>query len=175
MTTSRCRKERVAGKDRRRNLWMNPEQDRAGEVREIGFLTMDQSRESMHKPKPILPELTGTWAILVGAVNQSIIITLLAGCKMVSGNAVAGQRTGPASSGRATSPDMDKAHAHGACSQLRHGMCVRRQLIWRRPELGPRSLPITALAEERQSRVVRLVGRRRILGGARGANEKGGK
>lgn len=40
---------------------------------------------------------------------------------------------------------MDKAHAHGACSQMRHGMCVRRQLIWRRPELETqacRSLPL---------------------------------
>lgn len=60
----------------------------------------------------------------------------------------------------ATSPDKDKAHAHGACSQMRHGMCVRRQLIWRRPELEPRPADrCPCRGGETERRVVRWGGR----------------
>lgn len=150
MTTIRLQKGEIC-REGKTTLWMDPEPGQG-------------QNKKMHKPKTnpiLLPELTGK----LGCPHQHSESSPWP-CKMVSENAVAGQRTGPASFERlATSPDKDKAHAHayGACSQMRHGMCVRRQLIWRRPELEPRPADRCPCRGKRDSLESSVGGARRIF------------
>lgn len=133
VTTIRCDAERRDLPGRTDNVWMNPEQGN----RISDQLTRDKVGNAQTK-LIILPELTLAHRLSSSAQSIITIMLLQNGLRKCSGRATDGSSK-PASfwTGR-TSPDMDKAHAHGACSQMRHGMCVRRQLIWRRPELGPR-------------------------------------
>lgn len=133
--------------------------------------------ERMQQTKLIIsPERADFWLLgpfLISSVSQSIIIILLA-AKWSRKMQWPGNGRVPASFlglGELLRPDMGQGTCNGACSQMRHGMCVRRQLIWRRPELGPRpcrSLPLQKRDRERRASSRRPLGAGGEFSSARG-------